>query len=167
MLFTESTEDEIKEAIAEHLLEELEGTSNLLVLLGPGSTVEAIARQLEIENTLLGVDAVADGKLVGKDLNEHQILDLLGTYPRHRLVLSPIGAQGFILGRGNLQLSPEVIRQIGPKNILLAATPAKLAKTPVLRIDTGDPVLDAELAGKGYLPVVTGYHTRRLVKVAI
>jgi hypothetical protein len=37
----------------------------------------------------------------------------------------------------------------------------------VLRFDTGDAALDAELAGDGFLPVVTGYHERRLAEVRI
>jgi predicted polyphosphate/ATP-dependent NAD kinase len=167
MLITERTEDEIKAAIAENLVEEIEATPDILVLLGPGSTVESIAKRLAVEKTLLGVDAVQDGNLIGRDLNERQILNLLDSYAHRKLVLSPIGAQGFVLGRGNLQLSPEVIRRIGRENIVLVATPAKLARTPALRFDTGDAALDAELAPKGYLPVVTGYRTRRLVKVEI
>jgi predicted polyphosphate/ATP-dependent NAD kinase len=82
-------------------------------------------------------------------------------------VLSPIGAQGFVLGRGNQQLSPDVVRRIGPENIVVVATPSKLARTPVLRFDTGDPSLDARLAEKGYVRVVTGYRLRRLAKVEI
>lgn len=167
MQITESTENEIKEEIAAYLLEEIVAKPDVLVLLGPGSTVESIGRALNIDKTLLGVDAIAGGKLIGKDLNERQILEVLDRYQCHRLVLSPIGAQGFVLGRGNLQLSPEVVRRIGQKNIIVVATPAKLARTPVLRFDTGDAALDAELEEKKYLPVVIGYRLRRLVKVEI
>jgi predicted polyphosphate/ATP-dependent NAD kinase len=81
------------------------------------------------------------------------------------LILSPIGAQGFVFGRGNLQLSPAVIRRVGTANIVVVATPAKLSRTPVLRFDTGDTELDRELADGGYLSVVNGYHTRRMVPV--
>jgi predicted polyphosphate/ATP-dependent NAD kinase len=83
------------------------------------------------------------------------------------LILSPIGAQGFVLGRGNLQLSPDVIRRIGNDRICIVATPAKLARTPVLRFDTGDSGLDAELAASGYVPVVVGDRRRRMVKVVL
>lgn len=81
-------------------------------------------------------------------------------------MLSPIGAQGFVLGRGNLQLSPEVIRRIGLENIIVVATPAKLLRTTVLRFDTGDHQLDTKLAQNGYVAVLTGYKHRRMVKVA-
>jgi predicted polyphosphate/ATP-dependent NAD kinase len=82
-------------------------------------------------------------------------------------VLSPIGAQGFVLGRGNLQLSPAALRRIGTRNMIVAATPAKLACTPMLRFDTGDPSLDLELAARDYLPVVVGYRRERLVKIVV
>ena len=76
--------------------------------------------------------------------------------------MSPIGAQGFILGRGNLQLSPDVVRRIGARNILVVATPAKLAATPILRVDSGDEALDAEIRRKEYLFVLIGYRTTKL-----
>lgn len=165
MLIIETSDAVVKEEIASYLLEEIEADPGVLILLGPGSTVQSLADALDVEKTLLGIDAIADGEIVGGDLNEQQISNLLERYPRRRLILSPIGAQGFVLGRGNLQLSPEVIRRIGGDNIIVVATPAKLARTPVLRFDTGDAALDAELTERGYLPVVIGYRLRRLAKV--
>jgi len=158
---------EVKEAIAETLYEQFADEPDLLILLGPGSTVQTVAERWGIEKTLLGIDAIADGKLVGNDLNEAEILNLLRKFARRRLVLSPIGAQGFVLGRGNLQLSPEVTRAVGSGNIIVIATPAKLLRTPVLRFDTGDRLLDQELSQRGYLRVLTGYHRRRMVEVVI
>jgi predicted polyphosphate/ATP-dependent NAD kinase len=137
-----------------------------LFLLGPGSTVEAIGRALGIDKTLLGIDAFVGGRQVGRDLDEAQILDLLRVHPKCKLILSPIGAQGFVLGRGNQQLSPAVIRAIGPDNLIIVATPAKLARTPVLRFDTGDAALDARLISLRYLPVLVGYRRLRMVKTA-
>ena len=156
-----------KDAIAEYLLEQFEREEAELVLLGPGSTVKSVGDRWGIEKTLLGIDAIIDSKLVGNDLNERQILDLLSEFKKRKLVLSPIGVQGFVLGRGNLQLSPRVIRTIGLKNIIVIATPAKLARTSVLRFDTGSAALDNELAREGYIRVVTGYRRRRLVRAAI
>lgn len=164
---TEAKDRDAKEEIADDLLEQIEANPDALFLLGPGSTVESIGRRLGIEKTLLGIDAIAREQRVGEDLNERQMLKLLGEYARHKLVLSPIGAQGFVLGRGNQQLSPDVVREIGRENIVIVATPSKLARTRVLRFDTGDPALDAELAEKGYVSVITGYRTRRLVPVEI
>ena len=79
---------------------------------------------------------------------------------------SPIGRQGLVLGRGKLRLSPEVIRRVGPANIAVLASPAKLALTPAPRFDPGDAALDGELAGHAYLPVVIGHRQRRVVKVS-
>lgn len=165
MLIAETSDAHVKQEIANYLLEEIRAKPATLFLLGPGSTVRSIGEALGLEKTLLGIDAVAGGEVVGRDLNEMQIFDLLDRYRQRTLVLSPIGAQGFVLGRGNLQLSPEVIRKIGGDSIIVAATPAKLARTPVLRFDTGDAALDAELTASGYLSVVIGYRLRRLVKV--
>jgi predicted polyphosphate/ATP-dependent NAD kinase len=163
---TASDDLTVKAEIADDLREEIAAREGTLFLLGPGSTVRRIADRLGVEKTLLGVDAVLDCVLVGMDLNERNILDLLKRHRSAALILSPIGAQGFILGRGNLQISPTVIRRIGSGNIIIAATPAKLRRTPVLHFDTGDPALDREFGRRQYLSVVTGYHRRRLVPVA-
>ncbi len=165
-LITGVSEREVCEDIADEVIERIEAGPETLVLLGAGSTVESVGRRLGIDKTLLGVDAVVGRRRIGVDLNEQQLLRLLDAHRRCVLVLSPIGAQGFVLGRGNQQLSSEVVRRIGPDNVIVIATPAKLRRTPVLRFDTGDRALDAAFARSGYLQVVTGYHSSRLVKVA-
>ncbi|HEC95085.1 MAG TPA: ATP-NAD kinase, partial [Thermoplasmatales archaeon] len=104
-------------------------------------------------------------KLVGRDLNEQQLLSLLKKYEKVKLILSPIGAQGFILGRGNPQLSPAVIRKIGVDNIIVVATPSKLASTPLLRVDTGDRELDKLFATKEQMLVIIGYRLMRVAKL--
>ncbi|MCK4444959.1 MAG: NAD(+)/NADH kinase, partial [Thermoplasmata archaeon] len=158
-------EDAIKEEIAESIVEDMEDDPDMLFILGSGSTVGAVSKELGIEFSLLGVDAVVNKELIAKDVNESKLLELLNQYPNVRLVISPIGAQGFILGRGNLQLSPEVIRRIGIDNITVISPPAKLAQTPVLRVDTGDKELDDMFYEKQYLRVVFRYKTMRLVKI--
>ena len=162
MMFAEMSEESVRLEMAEHLRDLFSEEPTTLFLLGPGSTLESIAKRLRIEKTLLGIDAVVGGKLVAKDLDEKGIFGLLDHHPKAKLVVSPIGAQGFILGRGNLQLSPAVVRRIGARNLLVVATPAKLAATPVLRVDTGDDALDAEIRRKEYLFVLIGYRTTKL-----
>jgi predicted polyphosphate/ATP-dependent NAD kinase len=162
MLFAEVSDEAMKDEIASHVKELMEEEPGTLFLLGPGSTVEHIAKRLGVEKTVLGVDAVLGGKLVGRDLDEAGIQKLLDRYPKAKLIVSPIGAQGFILGRGNLQLSPAVIRRVGVPNVTVVATPAKLNATPMLRVDTGDPELDREFAKREYLFVVIGYRTSKL-----
>jgi predicted polyphosphate/ATP-dependent NAD kinase len=162
LMVAEVTEEAILVELAEHFREVFEAEPGTLFLLGPGSTLAGIASRLGIAKTLLGVDAVAGMRTIQPDVNEAAILELLGRYPTAKLVVSPIGAQGFILGRGNLQVSPAVLRRIGTRNVVVVATPAKLAATPVLRVDTGDDALDREIRARDYLFVVMGYRTSKI-----
>ena len=162
MMVSEVADEAIKEEMAEYLEEMMEKEPEALFILGPGSTIAFMAKKLGIDKTLLGIDAVAGGKLVGKDLNEKGLLNLLMRHESAKLIVSPIGSQGFVLGRGNLQLSPLVIRRIGLQNILVFATPSKLQVTPNLRVDTGDPDLDGKFGEKEYLVVIIGYRTMRM-----
>lgn len=162
VMIDEVSEEAIRGELAVHFSELFENEPDTLFLLGPGSTTHSIATAVGVDKTLLGVDAVVGGKAIAKDLNEQTILELLDRYPKAKLVVSPIGAQGFLLGRGNLQISPAVLRRIGTKNVIVVATPAKLAMTPVLRVDTGDPALDEEFHKKEYWFVLIGYRTSKL-----
>ena len=163
--FESVSDDEILDELAEHVADEMNENSDFLFLMGSGGTIDHIMGEMKIENTLLGIDAVYKSKLLQADINEKQILDLLEKYPMCKVVLSPIGAQGFILGRGNLQLSPRVVRKIGFDNFIIIATPSKLASTPVLRVDTGDKRLDQSFMKKDFMMVVIGYHFSRVVKI--
>ncbi len=162
MMSAEVADEAIIAEVSEHFEELFEKEPEALFLLGPGSTIQRLATRLRLEKTLLGIDAVVRGTTIAKDLNEKRILDLLDHYPIAKLVVSPIGAQGFVLGRGNLQVSPAVFRRIGVKNLLVVATPSKLNSTPVLRVDTGDGQLDEEFRKKEYLFVLIGYRTTKL-----
>jgi predicted polyphosphate/ATP-dependent NAD kinase len=164
-LIAGADEDAVKDDIAAQLREDIAAEPGTLFLLGPGSTVQSVGHALHIDKTLLGIDAVKANRLVAKDLAERDILDLLDRHPNCKLVLSPIGAQGFVLGRGNQPLSPKVIRRIGARNIVVIATQAKLARTPILRFDTGDPALDLDMISRKFLEVIIGYHRIRLVRV--
>ena len=168
MMIESESDDEVKAGIAEHMVAKLGAMEDTLLILGPGTTLQALAEKLGVQKTVLGVDAVFGGKLVAADADEKTLLELLSKYPRAVLVISPIGAQGFVLGRGNLQLSPEVIRRVGIGNMIIASTPSKLARTPVLRVDTGDEALDRMLDGKSFF-VVTGFRqvTLRSVRAEI
>jgi predicted polyphosphate/ATP-dependent NAD kinase len=164
-LIFETSDAEAKAEIASYLAEIIAAEPDKLFILGAGTTIASVAQEMGVKKTLLGIDAVLDGKLVGEDLSEQDMLRLLSRHRRCSVLLSPIGAQGFVLGRGNLQLSPEALRRVGIRNMIVAATPAKLARTPVLRFDTGDPSLDSELVALGHLPVVVGYRRHRMVKI--
>lgn len=162
--FESVSDDVIKDELAEHILDEIEQNSDFLFLFGPGGTIDYITKKLEIKNTLLGIDAVYKKKVAGSDLSEEGILKLLKIYPKAKIILSPIGSQGFILGRGNLQLSPRVIKKIGLDNIIVISTPSKLLSTPVIRVDTGDKELDSLFAKKEFMMVIIGYRLSRVVK---
>ena len=159
------SDDEIKEELAEHIEDEMNDHPESLYIFGSGGTTDFIASKIGIQNTILGIDAVYQKKLVGKDLNEQKILDLLKKYKKAKLILSPIGSQGFILGRGNLQLSANVIKKIGIDNIIVVATPSKLLDTPIIRVDTGDINLDRKFSKQDYIMVIIGYRLSRVVKI--
>ena len=108
-----------------------------------------------MNKTLLGVDAVKNGKIIARDVDEKGLWALLNKGIEAKIVLSPIGAQGFILGRGNQQISARIVRRVGIKNIIVVATPHKLRETPVLYVDSGDHILDAEFGNT--VLVVSGY----------
>lgn len=162
MMFEEVSDRDARDAIADHLIEEMDENPETLYLLGPGGTLRHVKERLGVAGTLLGVDAVCGRQLVAANLDEGGILGALGLYTSTRLVLSPVGAQGFLLGRGNLEISPEVIARIGVANIIVVATPDKLRHTPDLRVDTGDPNLDQRFVEKQYLFVVQGYHETKV-----
>lgn len=126
-----------------------------IYILGVGSTTKAIADAMGIEKTLLGVDIVHNGRLLKSDANERDILDLLQGGAKAKVIVSPLGAQGFIFGRGNHQISPSVLRMVGRDNIIVVGTPQKLQNTPFLYVDTGDMDLDRVLSG--HISVVCGY----------
>lgn len=119
-----------------------------LTLFGPGTTTQRILSYLGLEGTLLGVDAVDGGGIVGRDLNEAELLRLLDGRTA-RLVVGVVGGQGYVFGRGNQQLSPDVIRRVGLDNIEVVASLDKVLALdpPLLRVDTGDPELDRALSG--------------------
>tara|TARA_R110000744_G_scaffold32936_3_gene76814 strand:+ start:120 stop:1253 length:1134 start_codon:yes stop_codon:yes gene_type:complete len=139
-----------------------------LFIIGSGSTTAFVMEELALENTLLGVDAVCEQVLIESDLTEPKLWQLIQPYAQGKvkLVITLIGGQGHIFGRGNQQLSPRVIRAIGKENILIIATKTKLnaLQARPLIADTGDSELDIELSG--YLAVTTGYNDQVLYPVA-
>jgi len=162
-VFENINEERAKGDIARFLREVMEGTPDILYIIGAGSTTAAIGEELGIRKTLLGFDAVRNGKLIASDLNEQALLALLKGKTPARLIISIIGAQGSLLGRGTQQVSPAVIRRIGRENIIVVATPQKIAETPMVFVDTGDKELDREFGE--YLPVISGYRIARRVKL--
>lgn len=149
--------------LAAGVVEQME--PDTLYLMGSGSTVAACMGELGLENTLLGVDLVENGQLIGQDLSAAEILTRIRGR-RCRLIITLIGGQGHLFGRGNQQLSPDVIRAVGREHIQVLATKAKLAALegrPLL-VDTDDPALNRSLSG--YLRITTGYKDQVIYPVA-
>ena len=163
----EINEDDVREGIASYIIEKMENSKDTLYILGSGGTVQEIGKKLKIDTTLLGIDIVLDKKLIAKDINEKELLNILSDFEKFKLILSPIGAQGFILGRGNLQLSAEVISKIGIENIEIISTPAKLKRTPFLRVDIGNKELNLEFQKKEYMTVIKDYRLMCLMKIVV
>jgi predicted polyphosphate/ATP-dependent NAD kinase len=149
-------EAQLQQDIAAGVLEEVEPGE--LLILGPGSTTMAIKEQLGIDGTLLGVDVVRDGQCLARDADRQRLLELLAAHAGPaRIVVTAIGGQGHVFGRGNQQIGAAVIRAVGVERIVIVATKHKIAELggrPLLA-DTDDPALDREL--RRYLRVVTGY----------
>jgi predicted polyphosphate/ATP-dependent NAD kinase len=120
-----------------------------LCILGPGTTTDRIERCLGVEGSLLGVDAVRGRELIGSDLSERDLLALLDEEADARLVVGVIGGQGSLFGRGNQQLSPEVLKRFGGERIVVVCEQEKLLglATPRLHVDTGDATVDRRLSG--------------------
>jgi len=162
-----SGEEEIVEGLADHIREILM-VDNHLIIWGSGGTLRTIGEMVRMNPTALGIDASIGSKQIGTDLNESDLLKLLSEHEGEvTILLSPMGGQGFLIGRGNLQLSPEVLRTAGIDSVLGICTPAKLLTVRRLRIETGDSDLDAEFAGKRYMKVLQGYRTTRVLPVSV
>ncbi|MBO0980653.1 ATP-NAD kinase family protein [Microbacterium sp. SD291] len=134
-------------------------------LLGPGGTTAEVARRLGVEGSPLGVDVVLDGVVIRKGASEHELLDDIAQGPA-KAVVTVIGGQGFLLGRGNQQLSASVLRALGDDPLLVVAPEQKLIDLhgrPLI-VDTGDAELDAKLAG--HVRIITGVGTSSLYAVA-
>ena len=138
-----------------------------LYLVGTGSTTAAIMAQLSLPNTLLGVDAICDGEVLAADATEADLLALLAEHDGPaEIIVTAIGGQGHVFGRGNQQFSPAVIRRVGLENVTIIAGKGKISALegrPLL-VDTNDPELDRQLCG--YRRVITGYHDAILYPVA-
>ncbi len=160
---TGSTEAEELESVAKSVTEEME--PQLVYVLGPGTTVEKIGERLGVKKTLLGVDLVkGDGTVLGRDVDESHLLQQVGKGPV-KIIVSPIGGQGFLFGRGNQQISAQVLWKVGVENLMVVASRTKieLLNPRRLLVDTGDPELDTSL--RGYRRVVTGYREEMILKV--
>lgn len=167
-----ASEEETIEGLSQHVGALLNDESDLMVVWGSGGTLRRMGENLDQPLTLLGID-IYHGNTLHNDLNENELIDLISQHTNEEgdarpllLLLSPMGGQGFLIGRGNLQLSPTVLRLIGHANILGVATPSKLIGLEAVRIDTGDDDLDDLFQKKRFIKILQGFRTTRLIRVA-
>ncbi len=154
----------VLDEIAAEVVEEMD--KETLYIVGPGSTTQAVMAALGLEGTLLGVDLVRGGRLIAADVDAETIEAALAGTERTEILVTPIGGQGHLFGRGNQQLSPVVLRRVGRDNIQVLATKTKvteLAGRPLL-LDTNDPELDRDFSG--LIRVITGYRDTILYPVS-
>ncbi|MDJ0950443.1 MAG: ATP-NAD kinase family protein [Alphaproteobacteria bacterium] len=156
-------EDAALDAVCREIAEEMQ--PGVVYVVGPGSTTQRILAALGLDGSLLGVDAVLDGRLVGRDLTDREVAKAVRGRPA-RIVVTVIGGQGFVFGRGNQQIGPGVIRAVGRDNIVIVATQEKLLSLDGgrLLVDTGDRALDEEL--EGYVRVRTGPNRSVMMRIA-
>ena len=156
------SEDSEVEAIASEVINLME--KDYLYIIGSGTTIQPIMKKLGLTNTLLGVDAIYNFKLIGSDLNENEILTLMKG-KKTKIIVTIIGGQGYIFGRGNQQISSNVIKKVGKENILVVATKSKIIslRNKSLLVDTGEEKINQMLSG--YIKVITGINERMLVKI--
>ena len=147
-------EEEQEDAVSSFFTERME--KGILYILGPGRTMAAVGRHLGIDKTDLGVDAVSNGDIVGKDLDEDGIDELLDVYADARIIVSPLGSRGFIIGMSAPQISSQIIRRVGLRNVIILATPRKMKRTTVIRVDSGDDEVDERLSGYGIVVIGHG-----------
>ena len=171
-----TSESDTIEGLAQHVESLLSSQDDLMVIWGSGGTLRRMGEFCGEELTLLGIDilgpAVNGERQSHTDLNEQQLPEVIAQHvdesgherPR-LLLLSPMGGQGFLIGRGNLQLSPDVLRMIGIENILGVATPAKLIGLNAVRIDTGEVELDQVFQTKRFIKILQGFRTTRLIRI--
>jgi len=156
-------EDAALDAVCREIAREM--APGVVHILGPGATTKRILAALGLKGTLLGVDAVLDGRLVGRDLTGAQVAALVRGRPA-RIIVSVIGGQGYVFGRGNQQIGPDAIRAVGRDNIVVVATQQKLLSLDGgrLLVDTGDRELDEAL--QGYIRVRTAPGMTAMMRIA-
>ncbi len=157
-------EELVLQDIAAEIVQGME--DDVLYFIGSGKTTQAIMDELLLNNTLLGIDAVLNQQLLQADVSETDILNYLEQYSC-RAVVSIIGGQGHIIGRGNQQFSAKVLKTLGKENITVISTKAKIAALEgrPLIVDSGDNQLDADFSGT--IEVVTGFQDQILYPVGI
>jgi len=166
-LIQTDSEEEIIHGISEHIYETFV-KKDRMIIWGSGGTLSTIGQILSFKLTTLGIDISVGNSQIATDVNEQQLIQNIRNHSGPiSLLLSPMGGQGFLIGRGNLQISPKVITMVGIENIIGIVTPSKLLSVRKLRIDSGDDELDTEFSKLKYMKVIQGYRTTRILPIDV
>ena len=156
------SEEAAIDGISDRIIEEMR--EGIYYIMGSGSTIRPIMEKLGLPNTLLGIDIIKDKKLVASDVNEQEILDIIKE-DKVKIIVTIIGGQGYIFGRGNQQLSGQVVKRAGKENVIVIAPRNKilsLDRGPIL-VDTGDEEVNKLF--NGYIRVITSYYDESVQEV--
>ena len=142
-----TSEEEEAEVLAAEIRAEMK--EDTLYILGPGSTTYRVKQMLHGTGTVRGVDLAKNGRILRADADERTILSFLDREQKAEIIVTCIGGNGFLFGRGNQQISPLVLKKVGKSHIRLAVTREKLSGlgTRPMLVDTGDLETDRYLAG--------------------
>lgn len=158
------SEENVQRSIAAYVTKEI-FQSDVLYFIGPGTTTRAVLKEMNLKNTLLGIDCLFNKKILSNDIAETRMIKFCKEYPKKKLVITPIGGQGFLFGRGNQQISSKVLEYFTLDDILVLCTPGKLNSldgAPFF-VDTGDELIDSKFSG--YIRVITGYSQYSMYKI--
>ena len=156
------SEEDALDGISDRVLEEME--DDVFYIVGSGTSIRPIMDKLNLKNTLLGIDIIKNKKLIASDVSESEILKIIGD-DKAKIIVTVIGGQGYIFGRGNQQISSEVIKRVGKDNIIIVASKNKILSLdgrPLL-VDTGNDEVNSMF--KGYMKVLTSYYVESVEKV--
>jgi predicted polyphosphate/ATP-dependent NAD kinase len=159
-----AAEEDALDGIADRIVEEIEENPDTFFIMGSGTTIRPIMGKMDLPNTLLGIDIVKNKELIASDVNEKEILDIIGD-EEAKIVVTVIGGQGYIFGRGNQQISGKIIKRVGKKNIIIAAPKNKLMllEGRPLLVDTGMDEVNKMFTG--YIKVYTTYYAEAIEKI--
>lgn len=156
------SEEEALDAISDKIIDTME--DDVFYIVGSGTSIRPIMEKLGLPNTLLGIDIIKNRQLVASDVGEKQILDTIKD-DKAKIIVTVIGGQGYIFGRGNQQISAEVIKKVGKENIQVIASKNKLLSLegrPLL-VDTGNEEVNSMFSG--YIRILSSYNTESVEKV--
>lgn len=158
------SEEDALDGISDRIIEEMEEDQDVFYIIGSGTSTRPIMEKLGLPNTLLGIDIVKNKELISSDANEKKILEVIGDN-KAKIVVTVIGGQGYIFGRGNQQISSEVIKKVGKENIRIIASKNKIQSLegrPLL-VDTGNE--ETNKMFNGYMKVLMNYYSESIEKV--